>query len=89
MFDVVPQSGIRQGELALILKVSRVTVNNWLTGKHKPHALARPSVEKKMQLINTAVEENLLPLPGGLSPTARIHNLAQILKAIKDRPAPV
>jgi predicted transcriptional regulator len=61
-FEVLRQAGVTQGEFAHYLKVSRVTVNNWISGKGKVHEARVPRVQRLLDAIASAVAEGKLPV---------------------------
>lgn len=63
MFEILKKTGLTQGDLATLFKVSRITMNNWMTGKTNPHALIRAAVDLKLKAIGAALRAKALPLP--------------------------
>lgn len=80
MFESVLSAGISQSEFALLMKVSRVSVNKWFTGKSKPRGLYDAKARGMIAVINKAVEQGLLPLPEGVSRKQRVTEIKAALK---------
>lgn len=59
----VADAGLTQTELAKVLGVSRVTVNLWINGKMKPHRYNAAHVARRLELLQQAVEADLIPKP--------------------------
>ena len=55
------QAGLSQSEIAGALGVSRVTVNLWLNGKTKPHQLHADRIRRRAQLLDAAINGNMIP----------------------------
>jgi transcriptional regulator with XRE-family HTH domain len=55
------QSELTQRELAKLIGVSRVTVNRWLASECQPSPAILRYLRKALDVLNTAVDEGLLP----------------------------
>lgn len=67
MFDVVKQAEIKPHELARLIGVSRVTASMWLNGHTNPHKLLEAKVQKVLDAVRRALDEDQLPAPRGLT----------------------
>lgn len=76
--DVLKASGLSQVELAKIFGVSRVTINSWIAGRFRPHALHRDWIERRMAAIGKALDAGELPLSAGVDRHQRVP-LAQAI----------
>jgi len=65
-FSVIERAGLTQQEFADAASVSRVTTNRWVVGKMNPHRYIRQRVTEFLAVLETAIDENLLPLPAGV-----------------------
>ena len=78
-FHNAKRAGIGPADLARLLNVSRVTISLWFNGHNQPHVLHRDRVAKTLDVIGSAVDVGLLPLPVG---TRRKDREASILNAL-------
>lgn len=64
MMDFAPltASRITQGEFAALLKVSRVTVSQWINGTMGVHEMRKPRVQRLLQVLDKATKDEKLPL---------------------------
>ena len=83
-------SGLTQGELAWIFKVSRVTANKWVHGSPVgPKSV--PRLQRIEPAISAAIKAKALPLPSGIESvqTAKFGKvrtpLSTIIKTYLDR----
>lgn len=78
-FRLLIKAGIRQGEFAKLVGVSRVTVNKWSLyagGVSPAHA---DTVERTLNKIEAAIKADDLPLTQGLTQKHRMEKLRAIL----------
>lgn len=61
-FEVIKTSGLTQEEFAKILRVTRVTVNNWVHSKHPVHRLHADKVKRVLKAVGTAVDAGDFPV---------------------------
>lgn len=61
-FNVLAKAGLTQTQFAEIVGVSRVTVNTWMSGKHRPAPHTRPRVAMALKQISAMVRDKQLPL---------------------------
>lgn len=61
-FSPLTTSKLTQGELAQLLKVSRVAVNNWINGTMNVHPMRKPRVVRLLQIIDQATKDGHFPL---------------------------
>lgn len=61
-FTPIIHAGITQGEFAKLLKVSRVTVSGWMTGKMGVHEMRKPRVQRLLDVIHKATNNGEFPL---------------------------
>ena len=78
MFAPVQLANLRPSELALLLKVSRVTCSLWLNGRKSPHHLLQPKVDRFLQEVQRALAAGELPLPADLTSTERSERLQRV-----------
>jgi transcriptional regulator with XRE-family HTH domain len=76
---LLKKSEIKQGELANILGVSRMTVNNWMCGRRAVHVMMQKKVTLVALAINKAIEENELPYRGPLKGFERLKKMRRII----------
>ena len=84
MFEVLKVANITQADFALLTKVSRITVNAWVSGKSSPNGAREKTVKAWLYLINRAVQTGNLPLPSGCAKQGRIDHIRAALKKTKD-----
>lgn len=60
-FDVLESAGVSQREFADLVGVSRVTVNNWTTGKQKPSNVVTKLAQRQLAYITVAYRLGWLP----------------------------
>ena len=77
-FEVLKAAKIRQGELADMLGVSRVSVAKWVKGANI-HPLRINKVKKYMDAISSAVEDKRLPLDKTVSTIFRMDVMKRII----------
>lgn len=82
MLETLKAAKITQGEFALIVGVSRVTVNHWMNGKRAPNGVTGKQVNAMLRLIERAVERNLFPLNNGIEKTTRLTEIKKTLKTV-------
>lgn len=61
-FEVIKTSGLTQEEFAKILRVTRVTVNNWVHSKHPVHRLHADKVKRVLRAVGAAVDAGDFPV---------------------------
>lgn len=83
IWDEIKQAGLSQGEYALLIGVSRVTVNQWFTGKSVPRNANKEKVKTMRRILKVALAKQFLPLPNGLDVNTRITELQRITTKIK------
>lgn len=69
---------LTQGEFAKLLGVSRVTVNMWVMGHHRPHKIVEGRVAKSLDLLARAVSDGSLPLSPNYRPKERIVQIKTV-----------
>jgi transcriptional regulator with XRE-family HTH domain len=64
MIDFAPlaSSKITQGEFAALVKVSRVTVSQWIKGTMGVHEMRKPRVARLLSVLDKATKDAKLPL---------------------------
>ena len=70
-FTIVARAGLTQKEFATLTGVSRVTANLWVRGKMRPHRYLKIKTARVVRALEKAVASETLPLPKGISSTAR------------------
>lgn len=65
MFDFSPlkQAGITPGIAAKMMGISRVTASQWFNGHVQPHSLLKARVTNFTRMVQSALDQKLLPLP--------------------------
>lgn len=71
-FTTIKKAGIGQLEFAELIPVSRVTVNNWVSGRTAPSRHVAKQVKTQLTLLRAAVR--LRTLPGDI-PTMHHSNV--------------
>lgn len=66
-FSVIKRARMTQGEFADLVGVSRVTVNQWVRGKMRPHRYTSAKIGAMLEHLESAAEFGELPLPNGVS----------------------
>jgi transcriptional regulator with XRE-family HTH domain len=61
-FRPIQEAGITQGEFASLLRVSRITVSNWVRGVGGIHEMRLPQVKKMLKALSRATRSGKLPL---------------------------
>lgn len=61
-FSALSAGKITQGELAALLRVSRVAVNGWINGGSNMNPLRKPRVERLLRVIAQATADGHFPL---------------------------
>lgn len=61
-FEVIKTSGLTQEEFAKILRVTRVTVNNWVHNKYPVHRLHADKVKRVLRAVGAAVDAGDFPV---------------------------
>ncbi len=70
--EMLKDTGLTQAELAELFGVTRPTINFWLHGRFKPHALHREKIEMVTAQLAKAVADGRLPLPEGIPKHQRV-----------------
>lgn len=78
--DILKASGLSQVELADLFGVSRVTINSWIAGRFKPHALHRDRIERCIDALRKAVDAGELPLSAGVDKHLRVQQAKAIVE---------
>lgn len=81
-YTILKKAGVGQKEFADLIDASRVTVNNWVTGKNKPSKHLQKKVKNQLTLVTAAHRLRLLP---GEIPTMHKSNVAARKKYIHDK----
>ena len=81
-FKIIKKAGLGQLEFADLIPVSRVTVNNWVSGKTKPNKHVVNEVKRNIVLLRAAYR--LRTLPGDI-PTMHQSNVESRREYIRDR----
>jgi DNA-binding XRE family transcriptional regulator len=81
-FAPVKDAGIRQVEFAKIANVSRLTANNWMNGKGRPHALHAEKITALVERIRTCVQDGRLPVSPRLKGDARLQEIEAVLRNV-------
>lgn len=79
-FSPLTASKLTQGELAHLLKVTRVAVNGWVNGTMNVHPMRKPRVIRLLQVIAQATQDGHFPLRD----TPRDKRLPAIKKVLID-----
>jgi transcriptional regulator with XRE-family HTH domain len=79
MFDVVKQAGISVSDFARIAGVSRVSASQWMNGRVSPHRLHKRKIEQLLTAIKAGVDNEDLPVPGGLTDAQRLKRVKQVI----------
>ena len=82
--QIIKEAGISGTDASKLLKVSRVTVSYWLTGRCKPNRWLKNDVELFLKSVETALAKGDLPIPKGASQDERLAKYKAILD--KHRP---
>lgn len=90
--ELLHKAGITQGELARLLRISRVSINLWVSGRRTPGPFHEPRFTQILQRIQNALEAGTLPLDTrrkrGEATDERIAQIAAQLKAAGGGAAP-
>ena len=70
-FHVIEQAGLRQAEFGKLVKVSRVTVNNWVRGRGAVDRRHCDKVMRVLAAIQSALDAADFPLSKDLSKAER------------------
>ena len=76
---VFVKSELKQHELASVLGVTRMTVNNWICGRRTIHPMLKLRVIRVAMAINKAIEISELPYVGELTGPARLKRIRRIV----------
>lgn len=86
-FEVIKQAKLTQEDIAHFLKVSRITVNNWINGHGGIHEARKTRVMRLLDAISSALADGKLPLQGVPKEERRARAgkvLVQYLRANKE-----
>lgn len=61
-FTPLEASKLTQAEFAKLLRVSRVAVSGWITGKMGVHEMRKPRVVRLLKVISQATQDGKFPL---------------------------
>lgn len=78
-FACIEKAGLTQDDFARLAKVSRVTVNQWMRGKVKPHILLGQRIAKLLSRIEVAVGAGKLPLSADGARESKLNAIAAAL----------
>lgn len=78
---MLKDTGLTQNELAELFGVSRPTINFWMHGRFKPHALHREKVETVTAQLAKALADGHLPLPEGIQKHQRVPAVQSAIAA--------
>lgn len=81
-FAILKKAGIGQQEFADLVGVSRISVNNWVTGKNQPSRHLTPKVKQQLTLLLAATRLKTLP---GEIPTMHKTNVSSRQEYIRDK----
>jgi DNA-binding XRE family transcriptional regulator len=80
-FTVIERAHLTQQEFADVARVSRVTTNKWVVGKMAPHMYIRNRITELLDVLETAIEDDLLPLPSGMPKHKRPAAIRAVISA--------
>lgn len=85
-FKKFVQAGLTQGELASLIGVSRVTVNNWIHGRKAPDNITNrdteAKLEKVMNKITEALDMGLLPIDPSVKREDRASEINKVFEQV-------
>ena len=80
-FSVITKAGLSQQQFADIVGVSRITVNTWVSGRHKPAPHLRERVKAALAHLTEAIKAGHLPI----DPDAYKKDTERRLKILRSR----
>ncbi len=80
-FTVIERAGLTQQEFADAAAVSRVTTNKWVMGKMAPHRYIKKRISELLIVLETAIEDDHLPLPSGMPKHKRPEAIRAVIRA--------
>lgn len=63
MFAVAKEARLRPGDMAKLMRVSRVTASLWFNGHSHPHHLLAPRAKRVLAAIDAAMQGGEFPVP--------------------------
>lgn len=85
-FRIVTRAGLSQQQFAELVGVTRVTVNTWFTGRHRPSPYYRQRVQAALKAIQSMVKDKQLPIDKDIL-TVVMHDKLRHIRARIDREA--
>ncbi len=86
MFDAVKAAGLQPHDLAMLLKLNRITVSLWFNEHTNPHKLHKDKVQNLVDAIAAAVEAGKLPVPLDVSRRERGLYIRKALEGLWTEP---
>ena len=78
-FTPLKAAKVTQGELASLLRVTRVAVNSWIHGTLNIHEMRKPMVVKYLNAIKEATDAGDLPISPDVQRDKRLAAIKKVL----------
>lgn len=86
MFRPVVEAGLRPGEVALLMNVSRVTASLWMNYHTAPHHLIQDRVDEFLRVVEAALAAGDLPLSPDIRQRERREHLRRVFASHAKEP---